>query len=43
MSRSACDAGKIFIWMERRAIDRLEAERRRSEGYSDTIIRLAQR
>jgi hypothetical protein len=35
------DTGKIFVWLERRAIDRLTVERRRGEDFSDTIIRLA--
>jgi hypothetical protein len=33
--------GGRFIWIDPRAIDRLEAERRRGEEFSDTIIRLA--
>ena len=35
------ETGKVFIWLERRALGRLEAERRRGEDFSDTIIRLA--
>jgi hypothetical protein len=35
------DTGKIFVWLERRAIDRLEAERRRGEDFSDVIVRIA--
>jgi hypothetical protein len=33
--------GRFFIWIARQAMDRLSAERRRGEDYSDTIIRLA--
>jgi hypothetical protein len=33
--------GKVFVHLDRRAIDRLTAERRRGENLSDTIVRLA--
>jgi hypothetical protein len=33
--------GEIYIWLDRRAMDRLTAERRQGEDYSDVIIRLA--
>jgi hypothetical protein len=35
------ETGKVFIWLDRWAMDRLTAERRRGEDLSDTIIRLA--
>jgi hypothetical protein len=35
------ESGKVFVWIERQAMDRLTAERRRGEDFSDTIIRLA--
>jgi hypothetical protein len=35
------DTGKVFIWLDRWAMNRLEAERLRGEDLSDTIIRLA--
>jgi hypothetical protein len=31
----------VFIWIERRTMNRLTTERRRGEGLSNTIIRLA--
>jgi hypothetical protein len=33
--------GGYLIWLERRAMDRLTAARRRGEDLSDAIIRLA--
>ena len=35
------DDAQIFISLEKRALDRLEALRHPGEGYSETIIRLA--
>jgi hypothetical protein len=35
------ETGKVFIWLDRWAMDHLTAERRRDEDLSDTIIRLA--
>ena len=35
------ETGKVFIWLDRWAMNRLTAERGRGEGYSDAIIRLA--
>ncbi len=35
------ETGKVFVWLDRRAMDRLTAERRRGEDLSDTNIRLA--
>jgi hypothetical protein len=35
------ETGKVFIWLDRWAMDRLTAERRRGEDLSDTIIRVA--
>jgi hypothetical protein len=35
------DTGKVFIWLERQAMNRLTAERHRGEDLSDAIIRLA--
>jgi hypothetical protein len=35
------ETGKVFIWLDRREMDRLSAARRRGEDLSDTIIRLA--
>jgi hypothetical protein len=35
------DDGQIFISLEKRALDRLDALRHPGEGYSETIIRLA--
>ena len=34
--------GERLIWVERRALDRLEALRALSEGYSDVILRLVE-
>jgi hypothetical protein len=34
--------GEIFIWLERRALDRPEALRHPAEGYSEIILRMAQ-
>jgi hypothetical protein len=31
------DTGKVFIWLERRAMDHLDALRRPGEDFSDTI------
>jgi hypothetical protein len=33
--------GKVFIWRERRRVDRLNAMRGQGESYSDLIVRLA--
>lgn len=38
---SGSETGKVFVWLDRRAMDRLTDERRRGEDLSDTIIRLA--
>jgi hypothetical protein len=35
------ETGKVFIWIERQAMNRLTAERRRGEDFSETITRLA--
>jgi hypothetical protein len=35
------ETGKVFIWLERRAMDRLDALRQSGEGYSEIIIRMA--
>ncbi len=35
------ETGKVSVWLDRWAMDRLTAERRRGEDLSDTIIRLA--
>jgi hypothetical protein len=35
------ETGKVFIWLDRRAMDRLTAARRRGDDMSDTFIRLA--
>ncbi|HZZ24204.1 MAG TPA: hypothetical protein VFE60_17185 [Roseiarcus sp.] len=37
--RAAC--GGYFIWLDPRTVDKLKAARQPSEGYSETIIRLA--
>ncbi len=39
--RDSAAGGWFFVWMDRRTRDRLDAARRRSEGHSETIIRLA--
>ena len=36
------DTGKIFVWLERRALDSLDALRQPGEGYSEIILRLAE-
>ena len=33
------DQGEILIWLERRALDRLDALRQPGEGYSEIILR----
>ena len=33
---------QIFLWLERRALDRLDALRHPGEGYSEIILRMAQ-
>jgi hypothetical protein len=33
--------GERFIWLDHWTMNKLAAERRRSEGYSDVIMRLA--
>jgi hypothetical protein len=33
--------GEVYIWLGPREVDKLMAERRQGEGYSETIIRLA--
>jgi hypothetical protein len=35
------DTGKVFVWLDRRAMDRVNGERRRGEDLSDTMVRLA--
>jgi hypothetical protein len=34
--------GQIFIWLERRALDRLDALRHPGQVYSEIILRMAQ-
>jgi len=34
--------GQVFIWLERRALDHLDALRQPGEGYSDVILRMAE-
>ena len=41
--RDRAAGGWFFVWIDRRTRDRLDAARRRGEGYSETIIRLAAR
>jgi hypothetical protein len=36
------DHGGVLIWLERRALDRLDALRHPGEGYSEAILRMAQ-
>jgi hypothetical protein len=38
---SAATRARSSFWLERRALDRLEAERRRGEDLSDTIVRIS--
>ena len=33
--------GRIYIWLDRKAMEQLEAVRLPSEGYSETILRLS--
>jgi hypothetical protein len=35
------DQGEVLIWLERRALDRLDALRQPGEGYSEIILRMA--
>jgi hypothetical protein len=35
------DQGEVLIWLERRALDRLDALRQPQEGYSEVILRMA--
>jgi hypothetical protein len=37
------EQGEVLIWLERRALDRLDALRQHGEGYSDVILRMAVR
>jgi hypothetical protein len=32
------DRGEVLMWLDRRVMDRLMAERRDGEDYSDTVI-----
>jgi hypothetical protein len=32
----------VLIWLERRALDRLDALRQPGEGYSEVILRMAE-
>jgi hypothetical protein len=36
------EKGEVLIWLERRALDRLDALRHPGEGYSEVIPRLAE-
>jgi hypothetical protein len=36
------ETGKVFIWPERRALDRLDTLRQPGEGYSEIILRLVE-
>jgi hypothetical protein len=39
-AKVTADGGR-FIWLERRALDRLDALRHPGEGYSEVILRIA--
>jgi hypothetical protein len=36
-----CADGQMLIWLERRALDKLDALRQPGEGYSEVILRMA--
>jgi hypothetical protein len=36
------ESGKIFVWISRQALNRLERSRRQGEDLSDTIVRIAE-